>query len=152
MSVLEPNESGGTDQLSFVSAARAGGHHVAGRSYSDFAINGRPLHPIIERDLVSVFGCFSRELEREYARLLWPKEHAPARAVLYVCGECGDLGCGYFSVEVRIADDCVVWSEPGWEDNLGPVGAPDSVRAFEGPWRDLWFDRVEYRTALGYYL
>jgi len=111
MPVLEPNESGGMDQLSFVSAERAGGPNVAGRSYSDFAINGRPLHAIIGRDLVSVFGCLGRELEREYARRLWPKEHTTSRAVLYVCGQCGDLGCG-----------------------------------------DLWFDRTEYRTALGYYL
>lgn len=136
------------DALSFVSASldREGD---AARSFSDFAVNGKPLRSILGRELMSIFGALPREVERSYARLLWPKPRAPSRAVLYVCAQCGDLGCGYFGVAVRVEEDCVVWSAPGWntlaisDDDLGP---------FDGPWRDLWFDRVAYRSALAYYL
>ncbi len=144
MSPFAPNASGGMDALSFVSASleRKGD---AARSFSDFAINGRPLHALLGRGRMSVFGALPREVERSYARLLWPKPHMPSRAVLYVCAQCGDLGCGYFGVLVRVEDDSVVWSDPGCSTLSG---SGDHL----GPWRDLWFDRVAYRSTLGYYL
>jgi|GEM_PF-4700680 len=147
---IPPKTTSGPDALSFVSATRrTNGASQTGRSFTDFAINGHPLHPIIANDNISVFGWGTRAIERTYAKALIPTERSDSRAALYICGECGDLGCGYFSVKVTLVDDCVVWSEPGWEDNLF---REQTVTPFEGKWRDLWFDRVQYRTALGYYL
>lgn len=125
-----------------------GGTHSARRDYRDFAVNGRRLRDALELgDLVSVLGWLDRRTEREYARQLLPRTTgAPVRATLYVCPECADPGCGFVTVLVDARDDCVVWSEPAWGDAANPASA------VEGPWRDLWFDRVAYHTALGLYL
>ena len=152
MAVLEPKKRGGPDELTFVSADRIAGKSQAQRSYSDFAINGRRLHGILHRDFISVFGWLDRARERKYARALLPAGKSESRAALYICPECADHGCGFFSVKVAISGDCIVWSEPGWEDDLHISSTPAPfVAGPGGPWRDLWFDQAQYRAALGFY-
>ncbi|MBK7398461.1 MAG: hypothetical protein IPJ34_19735 [Myxococcales bacterium] len=143
-----PRKKSGLDELSLVEATRAGGAHSARRDYRDFAINRRSLRDVLELgDLVSVFGWLDRRAEREYARQLLPRATgAPTRATLYVCPECADPGCGVVRMRVEVREDCVVWSEPAWGDAVGAESPLDQ------PWRDLWFDRVAYHSALALYL
>lgn len=37
------------------------------------------------------------------------------RTSLFVCRECGDIGCGAITVRISISDETVVWKDFGWE-------------------------------------
>lgn len=160
---IPPKHTIGPDELSFVAASRAGERDVAERSFRDFSVNGSALRTMLDLgDVAPVFGWLDRRTERGYARKLVPAAKGSSRATLYICPQCADLGCGYVSVRVEAIDDCVVWSEPLWEDgalqprdpwaradpDLPKASIPPLVRA----WRDLWFDKVAYRTALALYI
>lgn len=63
------------------------------------------------------------------------------RVLLYVCGECGDLGCGAIGARVTVGNGQIVWSdfalENGYEAST-PIGG---VGPFE-------FDAAEYRAVV----
>jgi hypothetical protein len=73
------------------------------------------------------------EFERQYAQqllLLSPSDLPSGRRVLFVCPECGDLGCGCLSAEVTRDDERVIWTNFGFENDydldsltLFPVGS-----------------------------
>jgi hypothetical protein len=57
---------------------------------------------------------------------------------MYVCAECGDLGCGAVTAAVEVGDDKVVWRDFGYQNNYEPkeVAARllflDSVKLLRG--------------------
>jgi hypothetical protein len=66
------------------------------------------------------------------------------RRSLFVCAECGDLGCGAITLSVKQVDDSVVWCDFGYENNYEA-----------GVWRDDYkdvgpfeFDFHQYESAL----
>jgi hypothetical protein len=77
-----------------------------------------------------------------------PAELADGRLALYVCPECGDLGCGAVTVTVHWTGSEVVWADPGWQTDYEPEV---DVEGFEGlgPFR---FDRRQYDTVLTHLL
>ncbi len=99
-------------------------------------------------DLVSVLvpAWPDGSLERQVRRLLGqaPAELADGRLALYVCPECGDLGCGAVTVTVRRTANEVVWTDLGWQTDYEP---DVDVEGFEelGPFR---FERRQYDTVL----
>lgn len=38
----------------------------------------------------------------------------------YVCGECGDYGCGVLGWKVEVTGEIIKWSDFHWDDNLDP--------------------------------
>ena len=65
------------------------------------------------------------------------------RVALYVCGECGDYGCGATTVRVTFGADEVVWDDFGWQTNYDPVVVQGEVQ------RCFTFRRGEYERTLG---
>lgn len=53
------------------------------------------------------------------------------RVLLFVCGECGDLGCGAVTAALDVDADRVTWSQFAWESGYEPSepvqSAPDSL-------------------------
>lgn len=145
------------DVLGFAAAHRTGSASRAERSFFDFTLNAKPLKGRIPpNDHIGVFGWQAKKVERSHARVLLGKEPSPlgsGDAPLYVCPECADLGCGVISVTVTFHDDCVVWSDIGWDPStLTPRSAEMAAKqGFEGL-RDFWFDRADYVTALARFL
>jgi hypothetical protein len=136
------------DVLTLVAATRAGGRDRHERSYLDFKVGRRRLSSLLDAgDRASVLGWLTRADERRFARQLLLRaapELASGRVPLYLCAECGDLGCGCVAVRVEREGDVVVWSE------LGPEGA-DPAAATERPWpvpERLRFDAEAYRLLL----
>ncbi|MBI1249606.1 hypothetical protein GC197_17415 [bacterium] len=135
------------DQLSFVDAKRQGGRNKTERLYYDFAVNGQPLVEIVQPgDFITPFGWLSLDLQRQYfcqLLLRQPSELSSGRVPLYICPECADLGCGSVTVKIVKYDDCLVWSEFGFENNYedGPINIDPSVR-------DFAFHKTEYYQAL----
>jgi hypothetical protein len=97
-------------------------------------------------DLVSVLATDWPDEFSRVQQLLGqtPPELADGRLALYVCPECGDLGCGAVTVVVdRIGDD-VVWRDLGWQNDYEPNVDFESF-AGVGPFR---FDRSQYEAVL----
>lgn len=65
------------------------------------------------------------------------------RKALYVCSECGDLGCGGLLCVVEAEGDRVVWRDFAWD---ATAGEEDAQRYPEvGP---FYFERAAYEDAL----
>lgn len=73
-----------------------------------------------------------------------PPPELTGRAAMYVCAECGDLGCGAVTAVVTVDPRQVTWSEFGYQNNYEPFQA-SAVFEGVGPFT---FDRSEYSAAL----
>lgn len=124
------------------------------RHYLDFEVDGERLGPRIQQvgyDLISCLWSDSGQAtEPSIAaaeRLLGLQSaDAPAdRVSVYVCGECGDLGCGALTVQLDLADDHVQWTDWGYQNNYD-----DEIHPLVGlPWLgDVSFPRPPYESVL----
>jgi hypothetical protein len=75
-----------------------------------------------------------------------PPELANGRIPIFVCGACGDLGCGATTAAVEWTADTVVWRDFGWDVNYQTDDdEDDDDPEFAGP---LIFDRGQYEAEL----
>ena len=110
-------------------------------------VDGEPLSKRIAGDLASCLGWFVPEENAKAVRRLLLEEPADLpndRRSLYVCPECGDLGCGAVSVVIEAAGDQIIWRDFGFENNyedqvvfIGCAGV--------GP---LVFNKSEYEAVI----
>jgi hypothetical protein len=111
----------------------------------DFVVEGESVRREVSADLVGVLG-WSESLDvQAVAKLLGkaPADFPPNRVALYICPECGDLGCGALTAAVTFEPGAVVWSDLAWENGLDET---DSRTSYDiGPFR---FDRIQYERAL----
>ena len=135
------------DHLSLIDAHRPGGDGKTERYFFDYAINDRPLTEIAEPgDFIGVFGWLGREWDRRFFHRLLLRERSElpsGRVPLYICPECGDLGCGTVSVRITKYDDCFVWSDFGFENNY----ENRLVESYPHV-RDFVFEKAQYYRAL----
>ena len=69
--------------------------------------------------------------------------------MLYVCPECGDIGCGAITAQVEETAEHFVWRGFGYENDYDP-SMPDLTEYQEfGPYI---FNKSEYRNTLRYRL
>ena len=65
--------------------------------------------------------------------------------MIYVCPECGDIGCGAITAQVEESDGFMIWRDFGYENNYDP-STPDLKKYTEvGP---FWFEAAQYRQTL----
>jgi len=115
------------DLLELSPAVRVGtsfsdGGYKSERHFLDFVVNGQSLWQTVgkPRDLVTVLcGEFSvGETRKAVDRLLLTeKADLPNdRRSLFVCSECGDLGCGAISAIVTGEGGTIIWKAFGYEN------------------------------------
>lgn len=125
---------------------REGGGGRTQRDFLDFIVDGQPLSELVG-DQVSCLGWLAPEGNAKAARRLLLEEPADLpndRRTLYVCPECGDIGCGAVSLVVERAGDRIIWRDFGYENNYeGIVHAESFVGV--GPFT---FDRAPYKRAI----
>jgi hypothetical protein len=127
-----------------------GGSFKSQRRFLDLVVDRVSLWECLGKphDLVSVLCADFVESETLNAaeRLLLKSEAdlPNNRRSLFVCAECGELGCGAITVSVKRAVDSVVWSDFGYENNYEA-----------GVWRDDYkdvgpfdFEFHQYESAL----
>ena len=125
---------------------RAGGGGRTQRDFLDFIVDGQSLSAVVG-DQISCLGGFGPDENAKAARRLLLEEPADLpdnRRALYVCPECGDVGCGVVSLVVERVDKKIIWRNFGYENNYeGGV----RVEGFEeiGPFA---FNADEYEKVL----
>ncbi len=74
--------------------------------------------------------------------LLPPLPHG--RVPVYICAECGDIGCGAVTARIEHLDDRVVWRDFSYENGYEPFD-PADVFPNIGPFS---FERRAYLTTI----
>ncbi|MGW4488073.1 hypothetical protein ACWEOE_30030 [Amycolatopsis sp. NPDC004368] len=105
------------------------------REYLDFAVDGAPLGERLRAlgdDVIADAG---------FTLPPFPDGRVP----LYVCPECGDLGCGAVTAVIERTADEVVWRDFGRQTDYDPAVFFERYTGL-GPFR---FDRAQYDAVLG---
>jgi hypothetical protein len=110
------------------------------RDYLDFVIDGVPLSSLLRGDVISRLGWGARDSQMAAIDRLRGRRDSDLpgqRTSLYVCPECGDLGCGAVSLVVEAGRRVVIWKAFGfqndYEDGVDAVGFEDvGPFTFEG--------------------
>ncbi len=118
------------------------------RRFFDFVVDGVSLHSICLAkgyDEVGCLGWGGQAIHSEAgARLLAevPGDFADGRVALFVCPECGDLGCGAVSARIRRDGQSILWEEFGWQTNYEEEWHPIEDL---GPYS---FDFEQYKASI----
>ncbi len=88
------------------------------------------------------------ELRDQLAKGLSTPELTSGIVPVYVCGECGDYGCGVFGWKISFGENTVTWSDFGWDDNLDKVFEEDDEPDPLYAGKTIVFDRTQYFEAL----
>jgi hypothetical protein len=117
----------------------------------DFLVNGKSLYELLSVHKLDLVGRFSQSAQawnEESADIFLTRKSADlenGRVMLYVCPECGDIGCGAITVNISKSDEGYAWAEFGYENNYDPqMKDLDSYRAI-GPFQ---FEADEYWEAI----
>ena len=136
-----------TNSLQLVHNRRPGSVGTTERDYLDFVIDGQLLSERIAGDFVTSLGWGdASENTRAVRRLLLdaPADFSNGRRSLYVCPECGDLGCGAVSAVIETVDNQIVWRDFGYENDYENNVRRDNYRDI-GP---FVFDLAEYEHVI----
>ena len=134
------------DVLDFVQVLALRGDPANSRRFHDYVISGVRLSTMIEaRDNIGVFGWLGEPAQVAFARQFLGEELsrlAPGRVAIFVCPECGDLGCQCISARLIEDRDSFTWTDFGFEADYdgGPVHLLDV--------RPLRFAKEPYRAAM----
>jgi hypothetical protein len=141
--------------LSIAGLWRPGDRHPDGSGTTevwswDFVVDGTSLRTRWQdRDIAGVLGWGRADVQRgSVAKLLRDAEpdFPPNRVAIFVCPECGDLGCGAVTVAVQRDVSAITWSDFRWEVNYYSDHPNEFTQYFElGPFR---FEPGQYREVL----
>jgi hypothetical protein len=127
-----------SNKLLIRSVSSSTGATAAARTSCDFQIDGQPLLSLLIRedgghsDFMGALVQDHPETEANVAKQLTLQAEPlsdTGRVLLYICPECGDIGCGAYGVRVSRDSSTFTWSdfayENGYEvartfDQLGP--------------------------------
>ena len=133
-----------------VGVGQAGGSQTA-RTTWDFVVGGASLFDAVrgeDLDLCGVLDVARRDwnVSAVASLLLEAPPLVPGgRHMIFVCPECGDLGCGAITSEVLRDGEVVTWQRFGFENDYDEKMSDfDSYKSL-GPFR---FDWQQYRQIL----
>lgn len=140
--------------LTFQNVVRAGsssnGCTAVERCFSDFQIDGRSLLETLvtadggHSDFMSRFVSGYPEQNRLFGISLLQDsqtEAEPNRVLIYICPECGDIGCGAYSVQIRKSSTGIIWARFAYETGYEEARVIPSVGPFI-------FSSVSYEQAI----
>ena len=102
---------------------REGGGGRTQRDFLDFVADGQPLSELVG-DYISCLGWLGGEENAKAVRRLLleePSDLPNSRRTLYICPECGDIGCGALSAVVEQLGNKIIWRDFGFENNYENV-------------------------------
>jgi hypothetical protein len=123
----------------------APGATVTARDSIDFVVDGSSLLDSLVKSgggHGDFMGCFVRgfpiENERKKAQLTSAGEPDTegGRYLLYLCPECGDIGCGAYGAKIRVTEETTEWYDFAYENGYEPARVLTSVGSFSFARRD----------------
>ena len=120
-------------------ASTTGGTTTKGRTSVDFVIDGEGLLArLVAADggHSDFMGCFVAGFpapnQAKLALLAGQSspETGEGRVLLYICPECGDIGCGAYAARVRVGAEQVEWSDFAYENGYEPARRLASLGPF----------------------
>lgn len=141
-----------TSKLEMVWKQREGGGGATARRYVDFVVDNHSLFELITGDLIGRLGWGANEMDRDSVDVLLLKKQPDlpnGRCLLYVCPECGDIGCGALTVRIEKIGEHFVWKEFGYENNYDDRMPLLQGYNHIGP---FFFDKHQYFHVLNNYL
>ena len=130
--------------------SNSNGCTVAERRSVDFLVDGQSLLQAlakIDGGHADFMGClvkgFPEQNKAAAASLLLsePPNTESGRVLLYICPECGDIGCGAYSTKISKVNSAYVWESFAYENGYEE---PRIIESFE----PLCFDASEYEKAI----
>ena len=112
----------------------------------DFLIDDQPTYTKIG-DLITPLGwMLPSEHQKAVNRflLIESADFPGNRRSIYVCPECGELGCGAVSAVIEKVENQIIWRDFGYQNNYEPNIFFDDYKNF-GPFA---FDVDEYTKIL----
>jgi hypothetical protein len=114
--------------LELIPATRIGAKYPNGTFKSewhflDFVLDGQSLWERVGKpnDMVSILCveyAVAETIQAVNRLLLVEKPNLPnGRRLLFICSECGDIGCGAVTAMVTKVGDSIMWAEFGYENN-----------------------------------
>jgi hypothetical protein len=105
--------------------AYPGGAFKSERHFLDFVISGQSLWEQLRKpDMVSVLCSeYAAKAHGESVRainrllLVEKADHPDDRRSLFICSECGDLGCGAITCHIVRDGGAIVWKDFGHQNN-----------------------------------
>lgn len=102
-------------------AVRDGSSQKTRRTFLDFIIGGVSLYNLCKREGIENISCIWQPdiYKPAVERLLLqrapdlPDKHYS----LYVCAECGDIGCGAISVRIERKQNQIIWRDFAYQNN-----------------------------------
>ena len=137
------------NRIELVRRERIGGRGQTPRSWLDFVVDGASLADRLKAgDYIGCLGWGDTTVEASSLQQLMgnePSELPEGRMMIYVCPECGDLGCGAVTVTVRREGDEIVWDSFRFENDYDPEMTDHERYGDVGPFQ---FDAEQYSQAL----
>src|SRR5512138_3222452 len=128
---------------------RNGGAGRTRREYLDFIVDGQSLHDLLSPgDNIGCLGWLPPDAERRYREELTATRLSALgnnRCPIYVCAECGDLGCGAITVQIDKTKDGFVWRRFGYENDYAESMSDFAGYESIGP---FYFNESEYLETL----
>jgi hypothetical protein len=125
---------------------RAGGGGRTQRDSLDFVVDDQPLSAVVA-DQISCLGWFVPDENAKAVRRLLLEEPADLpdnRRTLYVCPECGDIGCGAVSLVVEGVGNKITWRDFGYQNDYEAIVHAEGFEDV-GP---FVFNRREYEKVI----
>lgn len=137
--------------LSFNPKVRKGGANSHTVHYSDFVISDCSLFEMLNLKRFDLAGIFGDTYFKNYQRQLVsqmlgesPTDLESGRHLLYVCPECGDIGCGAITTEIIFDSKTVTWKKFGYENGYEAI----DYDYFSDENLIFTFDFEQYRKVL----
>ena len=125
---------------------RPGGGGCTQRDFLDLVVDNHPLSAVVG-DQVSCLGWFVPDENAKAVRKLVleaPADLPNNRRTLYVCPECGDIGCGAVSLVIERVGNRIIWRDFGYENDYEGIVHSEGFEAV-GPFA---FNRGEYEKVI----
>ncbi len=138
--------------LSLKPEKRSGSRDQTEVNHHDFLIDGKSLSEIIgigDLDMVGIFADWSNEKYNKIAAkeiLLEEKASLDSeRFCIYVCPECGDVGCGAITIKISETDTSFIWSDFGYENDYEEIREYKNIGPYE-------FEKEKYKELINPFL
>ncbi len=135
------------DRLTFQIKHRKGSLNKTSVDFQEFCINEKSLLELLPtQDVVGIIGSFKPEFDKEAVSQLLLKENSvlnSGRIPIYICPECGDLGCGAITVSIEESADTYTWKDFGFENNYD-----EELLAEYNEIGPFTFSKMEYESTL----